>query len=97
MSCHFVAVDIGTQFRKKTINALGPMDIPFKCAHHEVAPSQHGIDLKYQEALLMADFAQAYRFVVKEIASENDVYASFIPKPIFGENDPGMHCHVSLF
>jgi glutamine synthetase len=62
-----------------------------------VAPSQHEIDLKYQEALVMADFAQVYKFVVKEIAMENGVYASFMPKPIFGENGSGMHCHVSLF
>lgn len=90
-------VDIGTQLRKKTVNALELMDIPVECSHHEVAPSQHEIDLKYQEALVMADFAQVYRFVVKEIALENDLYASFMPKPIFGENGSGMHCHCSLF
>jgi glutamine synthetase len=73
------------------------MDIPVECSHHEVAPSQHEIDLKYQEALVMADFAQVYRFVAKEIALENDVYATFMPKPIFGENGSGMHCHMSLF
>ncbi len=93
----YESVDIGTQLRKKTVNALELMDIRVECSHHEVAPSQHEIDLKYQEALVMADFAQVYRFVAKEVALENDLYASFMPKPIFGENGSGMHCHVSLF
>ena len=90
-------VDVGTQLRKKTVSALEMMDIAVECSHHEVAPSQHEIDLKYQEALVMADFAQVYKFVVKEVALENGVYASYMPKPIFGENGSGMHCHVSLF
>ena len=90
-------VDIGTQLRKKTVAALEMMDIAVECAHHEVAPSQHEIDLKYQEALVMADFAQVYRFIVKEVAQENGLYATFMPKPIFAENGSGMHCHMSLF
>lgn len=93
----FESVDIGTRLRKKTVAALEMMDIPVECSHHEVAPSQHEIDLKYQEALVMADFAQVYRFLVKEIAQENDLFASFMPKPIYGENGSGMHCHQSLF
>jgi glutamine synthetase len=91
------SVDIGTQLRKKTVNALELLDIPVECAHHEVAPSQHEIDLKYQEALVMADFVQVYKFVVKEIASENDMYATFMPKPLYGENGSGMHVHMSIF
>ncbi|MEW5795503.1 MAG: glutamine synthetase family protein [Candidatus Zixiibacteriota bacterium] len=90
-------MDAGTQMRKKTVAALEMMDIPVECAHHEVAPSQHEIDLKYQEALVMADFAQVYRFIVKEVAMENDFYATFMPKPMFGQNGSGMHCHMSLF
>ncbi|MDF1544607.1 MAG: glutamine synthetase family protein [bacterium] len=90
-------VNVGTQLRKQTVTALEAIDIPVECSHHEVAPSQHEIDLKYQEALVMADFAQVYRFIVKEIALENNVYATFMPKPIFGENGSGMHCHMSLF
>ncbi|MBN1212912.1 MAG: glutamine synthetase [candidate division Zixibacteria bacterium] len=90
-------VDIGTQLRKKTVNALELLDVPVECSHHEVAPSQHEIDLKYQEALVMADFAQVYRFVVKEIAQENELYATFMPKPMFSENGSGMHCHMSIF
>jgi glutamine synthetase len=90
-------MDIGTQLRKKTVAALEMMNVPVECSHHEVAPSQHEIDLKYQDAIIMADFAQVYRFIVKEVAMENDLYATFMPKPIFGENGSGMHCHMSLF
>ncbi|MFQ5499186.1 MAG: glutamine synthetase family protein [Candidatus Zixiibacteriota bacterium] len=93
----YMSVDEGTQIRKMTVRALEALDIPVECSHHEVAPSQHEIDLKYQEALVMADFAQVYRFVVKEIAQENNIYATFMPKPMFGENGSGMHCHMSLF
>jgi len=90
-------MDIGAQLRKKTVAGLEMMGIPVECSHHEVAPSQHEIDLKYQEALVMADFAQVYRFIVKEVAMENELYATFMPKPIFGENGSGMHCHQSIF
>ena len=90
-------VDIGTQVRKRTVNALEAIDIPVECSHHEVAHSQHEIDLKYQEALVMGDFAQIYRFIVKEVAMESGLYATFMPKPIFGQNGSGMHCHISIF
>lgn len=89
--------DIGTQLRKKTSSALESMGIPVECSHHEVAPSQQEIDLRYQKALVMADFVQIYKFVVKEIAMQDEVFASFMPKPIFGENGSGMHCHMSIF
>ncbi len=90
-------VDLSTQVRKRTVNALEAIDIPVECSHHEVAHSQHEIDLKYQEALVMGDFAQIYKFIVKEIALEHGLYATFMPKPIFGQNGSGMHCHISLF
>lgn len=90
-------VDIGTRLRKQSVNALEEIGIAVECSHHEVAPSQHEIDLKYQEALVMADFAQVYRFIIKEVAMENDLYATFMPKPIFGQNGSGMHCHMSIF
>ena len=93
----FDAIDFGTQVRQATVAALETMDIPVECAHHEVAPSQHEIDLKYQEALVMADFAQVYRFIVKEVAMQNEIYATFMPKPIYGVNGSGMHCHQSIF
>ncbi|MCP4580283.1 MAG: glutamine synthetase [candidate division Zixibacteria bacterium] len=93
----YAAVDAPTKMRKKTIKALEAVGIPVECSHHEVAPSQHEIDLKYQEALKMADFAMLYRLVVKEIAATENYYATFMPKPIFGANGSGMHIHQSLF
>ncbi|MCH7948503.1 MAG: glutamine synthetase [candidate division Zixibacteria bacterium] len=93
----YESTDLGTKVRKMTVAALENLHIPVECSHHEVAPSQHEIDLKYQEALVMADFSQIYRFVVKEIALQNGLYASFMPKPIFGENGNGMHVHMSMF
>jgi glutamine synthetase len=90
-------VDIGTTLRKKTVHALESIGIPVECSHHEVAPSQQEIDLKYQDALVMADFAQLYKFIVKEIALENGYYATFMPKPLFGLNGSGMHTHMSIF
>lgn len=88
---------IGTKLRKKTITLLEGLNIPVEYSHHEVAPSQHEIDLRYQEALVMADMAMLYRLVVKEVAREEGVYATFMPKPVFGINGSGMHCHQSLF
>jgi len=93
----FGPMDAGTKIRKQTTSALEEMGIPVECEHHEVAVSQHEIDLKYQESFVMADFAQLYRYVVKEIANQNGYYATFMPKPIFGQNGSGMHTHMSLF
>ncbi len=90
-------VDISTKLRKKTVRALEDIGIMVECSHHEVAPSQQEIDLKYRDALVMADFAQLYKFIVKEKAQENGYYATFMPKPLFGENGSGMHCHMSIF
>lgn len=90
-------VDISTTLRKKTVTALEAIGIGVECSHHEVAPSQHEIDLKYRNALVMADFAQLYKFIVKEIAQEHGYYATFMPKPLFGENGSGMHTHMSIF
>lgn len=93
----FGSVDKGSTVRKATVNALEAIDIAVECSHHEVAPSQHEIDLKYQEALVMADFAMVYKFIVRQVALQNGLHATFMPKPIFGENGSGMHCHMSLF
>ena len=93
----FGPMDTGTQLRKRTVNSLVELRIPVECSHHEVAHSQQEIDLKYQEAFVMADFAQLYKHTVKEIAQQNGHYATFMPKPIFGQNGSGMHTHVSLF
>ncbi|OQX92866.1 MAG: type I glutamate--ammonia ligase [candidate division Zixibacteria bacterium 4484_95] len=93
----YATVDESTKMRKKTVTALESIGIQVECSHHEVAPSQQEIDLKYQDALRMADFSMIYRLVVKEIALAEGYYATFMPKPIFGENGSGMHVHQSLF
>ena len=90
-------LDLGSDLRRDTIFALQSIGIQVEYSHHEVAPSQHEIDLRYDEGLKMADKTQTYRVVVKEIARKHDVYATFMPKPIFGENGSGMHVHQSLF
>lgn len=90
-------VSQGTILRKKSIQVLEQLGIPVEYSHHEVAPSQHEIDLRYDDALSMADKVVTYRFVVKEIARQNGVYATFMPKPIFGQNGSGMHTHQSIF
>ncbi|MFC1559899.1 glutamine synthetase family protein [Candidatus Margulisiibacteriota bacterium] len=90
-------LDAGSDFRSDTINALEAMGIQVEYSHHEVAPSQHEIDLKYSTALEMADNVMTYRIVVKEIAKKYGFYATFMPKPIFGINGSGMHVHQSLF
>jgi glutamine synthetase len=90
-------LDMASDLRRDTILALENMGIPVEYSHHEVAPSQHEIDLRYQDALKMADAAMTYRLTVKEIAMKHGVYATFMPKPIFGQNGSGMHVHQSLF
>lgn len=90
-------LDVATPLRRDTILVLKEMGIPVEYSHHEVAHSQHEIDLRYADALTMADAAMTYRLVVKEVANEHGVYATFMPKPIFGQNGSGMHTHMSLF
>ncbi|UCG21596.1 MAG: glutamine synthetase, partial [Deltaproteobacteria bacterium] len=90
-------LDIGANLRRDTIFTLQEMGIQVEYSHHEVAPSQHEIDLRYNEGLKMADTAVTMRVAVKEIARQHGVYATFMPKPIFGENGSGMHTHQSLF
>jgi glutamine synthetase len=88
--------DLGEALRKKTIIALDSLGIHVECSHHEVAPSQHEIDLKYCDALTAADNVMLSKLVIKEIALQADVHATFMPKPIYGENGSGMHVHQSL-
>ncbi len=90
-------LDLASDLRRDTIFTLQEMGIQVEYSHHEVAPSQHEIDLRYDEALKMADKTMTYRVAVKEIARKHGFYASFMPKPIFGENGSGMHTHQSLF
>jgi glutamine synthetase len=89
--------DIATDFRRETVLIMNQMGIGVEYSHHEVAPSQHEIDMRYTDAMTMADNVMTYRLIVKEVALMNGVYATFMPKPIFGENGSGMHTHQSLF
>ena len=90
-------LDVASDLRRQTVLTLEDMDIGVEYSHHEVAPSQHEIDLRYTDALTMADSAMTYRLVVKEVALANGVYATFMPKPIATENGCGMHTNQSLF
>lgn len=92
-----MTLDAGSDIRRDTIVMLGAMGIKVEAGHHEVSPSQHEIDLRYTDALTMADQVMTYRIVVKEIAQQHGCYATFMPKPIFGVNGSGMHVHQSLF
>jgi len=89
--------DAAHDLRRDTVLTLEAMGIEVEYSHHEVAPSQHEIALRYTDALTMADAAMTYRLVVKEIASANGVYATFMPKPVMDQNGSGMHVHQSLF
>lgn len=91
------SLDVASDLRRETVLALQKMGIVVEYSHHEVAPSQHEVDMRYADALKMADSVITYRVVVKEIASKFGVYATFMPKPIFGQNGSGMHVHQSLF
>jgi glutamine synthetase len=90
-------LDAAEDLRRDTILALETMGIQVEYSHHEVAHSQHEIDLRYADALTMADIVITHRITVKEIAKQYGFYATFMPKPIFGQNGSGMHTHQSLF
>jgi glutamine synthetase len=90
-------LDVASPLRRKTALALEQMDIGVESSHHEGAPSQHEIDLRYTDALTMADGLMTFRLVVKEIASEGGYYATFMPKPRQEYNGSGMHLNLSLF
>jgi glutamine synthetase len=89
--------DAAIEMRKDTVLILEEMGIGVEYSHHEVAGSQHEIDMRYTDALTMADNVMTYRLVVKEVALRHGVYATFMPKPVFGINGSGMHVHQSLF
>jgi glutamine synthetase len=90
-------LDAASELRQETVRALEGMGIPIEYVHHEVGPSQHEIDMRFSDALAMADHTVTYRLIVKEIAKKSGFHATFMPKPIFGENGSGMHTHQSLF
>ncbi len=90
-------LDVGTELREQTVVAMEAMGIRMHASHHEVATSQHELDLRFDEALKIADAIMTSRLVIKQVARQNGVYASFMPKPLRDENGSGMHLHMSLF
>jgi glutamine synthetase len=90
-------LDAASDLRRDTVHALKALGIPVEYTHHEVGPSQHEIDMRYADGLRMCDNAMSYRIAVKEVAHQHGAYATFMPKPLFGENGSGMHTHQSLF
>jgi glutamine synthetase len=89
--------DVASDLRKRTLLVLENMGIPVEYSFHEDAPSQHEIDLRYTDALTMADNVMTFRLVVREIAMEQGAFATFMPKPMAGVQGSGMHTHMSLF
>ncbi len=89
--------DVASDLRKRTLQVLEAMGIPIEYSFHEDAPSQHEIDLRYTDALSMADNVMTFRLIVREIALEQGAYATFMPKPLAGVQGSGMHTHMSLF
>jgi glutamine synthetase len=90
-------VDMGEVARRDIVNTLEMMGFEVEAAHHEVAPGQHEVDFRYADALTTADDLLTFKFVVRNIALQHDLHATFMPKPIFGQNGSGMHTHQSLF
>ncbi len=89
--------EIASDLRRESVLILKEMGIPVEYSHHEAAPSQHEIDLKFTDAMSMADNVMVYRIVVKQVAQKYGFYATFMPKPVVGINGSGMHVHMSLF
>jgi len=89
--------DLGENCRREIVVVLEKMGFEIEASHHEVAPGQHEIDFKYSDAVHAADQIQTFKLVVKTIARKYNLHASFMPKPLFGMNGSGMHCHQSLF
>ena len=90
-------LDVASDFRRDVVFTLRDLGIPVEYTHHEVGPSQHEIDMRFADGLDMADRTMTYRIAVKEVAMAHGYYATFMPKPLFGENGSGMHTHQSLF
>lgn len=90
-------LDLAADYRRQTVLTLEKMGIDVISSHHEGANSQHEIDLRHEDALTTADNIMTFRIVAKEIAQVNNIYASFMPKPLSNQNGSGMHLHMSLF
>ncbi|MDD2695635.1 MAG: type I glutamate--ammonia ligase [Anaerolineales bacterium] len=93
----FSANDQAVRVRTELMAALSGMGLEVEMGHHEVALGQHEIDFQYTDALRTADNILTLKYTVKAIAAQNDLIASFMPKPLYGINGSGMHCHQSLF
>ena len=91
------STDLAQEVRQDMVDALEAFGISVEAAHHEVAAGQHEIDFEYSDALKTADNALTFKFALKAIAQQHGLYATFMPKPIFGINGSGMHTHQSLF
>ncbi|GGK36777.1 hypothetical protein GCM10010965_32120 [Caldalkalibacillus thermarum] len=89
--------DLGENCRRDIVLTLEKMGFEIEASHHEVAPGQHEIDFKYANAVTAADNIQTFKVVVKNVAKQHGLHATFMPKPLFGVNGSGMHCHQSLF
>ena len=90
-------VDLGENARRDMVIALQEMGFEVEASHHEVAPGQHDIDFKYDDALITADKIVTFKFVVRTIAQRHGLHATFMPKPVFGIPGSGMHTHISFF
>lgn len=93
----FIPADLGSLVRNETVAMCGKMGMKVEAAHHEVAPSQHEIDIRYADALKMADIMVTLKVLIKQVAASHEIYATFMPKPLFGQNGSGFHIHQSLF
>lgn len=90
-------IDLGENCRRDIVLTLEEMGFEIEASHHEVAPGQHEIDFKFSNAVEAADQIQTFKLVVKNIARKHGLHATFMPKPLYGVNGSGMHCHQSLF
>ena len=90
-------IECSSDLRRETVLTIAEMGIAVKYSHHEGAPSQQEIDLQYIDAITMADNVMTSKLVIKEVAAQHDVYATFMPKPVYGINGSGLHVHQSLF
>jgi glutamine synthetase len=90
-------VDLGEFARRDIVTSLELMGFEVEASHHEVAPGQHEVDFRYANALTTADHLATFKFVVRNIAFQHGLHATFMPKPIYGQNGSGMHTHQSLF
>ena len=90
-------MDTAENCRRDIVLRLEEMGFEVEASHHEVAEGQHEIDFKYDDALNTADNIQTFKYTVKNVAASHNMHANFMPKPLFGVNGSGMHCHISFF